>query len=195
MAAASRRRPDRRRPTRKPDGIPAFPRSAGRTFRHRQGAAYAAGHSRWRWPEAGSSIHGRIETGGWSDSNCSKNSEFLDIGICGNKIAPRVVVRSRNDQLARRRARALLTFRSTLAANRACVVATEGRMLIGSKLLSPASAGRPPRGCGGAARWCAETQRGTDMTKSKGRGSAAAIGHEEPIEGQAGKARRSSQDA
>src|ERR1700726_2840902 len=45
--------------------------------------------------------------------------------------------------------------------------------LIGSKLLSPASAGRPPRGCGGAARWCAETQRGTDMTKSKGRASAA----------------------
>jgi hypothetical protein len=45
-------------------------------------------------------------------------------------------------------------------------------MLIGSKLLSPASAGRPPRGCGGAARWCAETQRGTDMTKSKGRASA-----------------------
>jgi hypothetical protein len=45
-------------------------------------------------------------------------------------------------------------------------------MLIGSKLLSPASAGRPPRGCGGAARWCAETQRGTDMTKTKGRPSA-----------------------
>src|ERR1700731_1789978 len=43
---------------------------------------------------------------------------------------------------------------------------------IGSQLLSPASAGRPPRGCGGAARWCAETQRGTDMTKSKGRASA-----------------------
>src|ERR1700680_352139 len=41
-----------------------------------------------------------------------------------------------------------------------------------SKFLSPASAGRPPRGCGGAARWCAETQRGTDMTKSKGRASA-----------------------
>jgi hypothetical protein len=45
-------------------------------------------------------------------------------------------------------------------------------MLIGSKLLSPASAGRPPRGCGGAARWCAETQRGTDMTKIKSRASA-----------------------
>ena len=45
-------------------------------------------------------------------------------------------------------------------------------MLIGSKLLSPASAGRPPRGCGGAARWCAETQRGTDMTKNKSRASA-----------------------
>ena len=45
-------------------------------------------------------------------------------------------------------------------------------ILIASKLLSPASAGRPPRGCGGAARWCAETQRGTDMTKSKGRASA-----------------------
>jgi hypothetical protein len=45
-------------------------------------------------------------------------------------------------------------------------------MLIGSKLLSPASAGRPPRGCGGAARWCAEIQRGTDMTKSKGRDRA-----------------------
>jgi hypothetical protein len=42
-------------------------------------------------------------------------------------------------------------------------------MLIGSKLLSPASAGRPPRGCGGAARWCAASMRGTDMTKSKGR--------------------------
>jgi hypothetical protein len=26
---------------------------------------------------------------------------------------------------------------------------------IGDRLLSPASAGRPPRGCGGAARWCA----------------------------------------
>jgi hypothetical protein len=32
--------------------------------------------------------------------------------------------------------------------------------------------GRPPRGCGGAARWCAETQRGSDMTKTKGRPSA-----------------------
>src|SRR6202521_502422 len=41
-----------------------------------------------------------------------------------------------------------------------------------SKFLSPASAGRPPRGRGGAARWCAQTQRGTDMTKSKGRASA-----------------------
>src|SRR6202162_4661493 len=45
-------------------------------------------------------------------------------------------------------------------------------ILIASKVLSPASAGRPPRGCGGAARWCAETQRGTDMTKTKGRASA-----------------------
>jgi hypothetical protein len=34
------------------------------------------------------------------------------------------------------------------------------------------------------------------MTKTKGRGERnAAIGNEEPIEGQAGKARRSSQDA
>jgi len=45
-------------------------------------------------------------------------------------------------------------------------------MLIGSKLLSPASAGRPPRGCGSAARWCAETQRGTDMIKSRSRANA-----------------------
>jgi hypothetical protein len=49
-------------------------------------------------------------------------------------------------------------------------------MLIGSKLLSPASAFRPPRGRGGAARWCAENQRGTDITKSKGRASAARSG-------------------
>src|ERR1700681_3018935 len=45
-------------------------------------------------------------------------------------------------------------------------------ILIASKVLSLASAGRPPRGCGGAARWCAETQRGSDMTKTKGRPSA-----------------------
>src|ERR1700738_4831796 len=45
-------------------------------------------------------------------------------------------------------------------------------ILIASKVLSPASAGRPPRGCGGAARWCAQTKRGTDVTKSKGRASA-----------------------
>src|SRR6202049_4849583 len=38
--------------------------------------------------------------------------------------------------------------------------------------LPPASAGRPPRCCGGAARRCADTQRGTDMSKSKGRASA-----------------------
>jgi hypothetical protein len=44
------------------------------------------------------------------------------------------------------------------------------------EVLSPASAGRPPRGCGGAARWCAQTQRGTDMIKSKGRASAARSG-------------------
>jgi hypothetical protein len=56
------------------------------------------------------------------------------------------------------------------------LVANGGPILIGSKLLSPASAGRPPRGCGGAARWCAETQRGTDMTKSKGRASATRSG-------------------
>src|ERR1700738_4079464 len=45
-------------------------------------------------------------------------------------------------------------------------------ILIASKVLSPASAGRPPRGCGGAARWCAEIMRGTDMTKNNGRASA-----------------------
>jgi len=31
------------------------------------------------------------------------------------------------------------------------------------RVLSPASAGRPPRRCGGAARWCAATTRGTDL--------------------------------
>jgi hypothetical protein len=36
----------------------------------------------------------------------------------------------------------------------------------------PASAGRPPRGCGGAAQWCVATHRGTDMTRGKGRASA-----------------------
>jgi hypothetical protein len=51
-----------------------------------------------------------------------------------------------------------------------------GPILIGSKLLSPASAFRPPRGRGGAARWCAATTRGTDMTESKSRASATQSG-------------------
>jgi hypothetical protein len=49
-----------------------------------------------------------------------------------------------------------------------------GPILIGSQLLSPASAGRPPRGRGGAARRCAATMRGNEMTKTKSRASAKA---------------------
>ena len=54
--------------------------------------------------------------------------------------------------------------------------------MVGSKpglrVLSPASAGWPPRGCGGAARWCAATTRGTEMAKSKVRASTARPGTE-----------------
>src|SRR6516164_9976565 len=58
----------------------------------------------------------------------------------------------------------------------------EAYTLVGSKpvlrVLSPASAGWPPRGCGGAARWCAATTRGTEMAKSKVRASTARPGTE-----------------
>ena len=60
------------------------------------------------------------------------------------------------------------------------MLSTEADTLVGSKrrlrVLSPASADWPPRGCGGAARWCAATMRETDMTKSKGRASTTRSG-------------------
>jgi Protein of unknown function (DUF3489) len=69
--------------------------------------------------------------------------------------------------------------------------AKQADTLVGSmaQILSPASAGRPPRGCGGAALWCArDHERNRDDQQRPGKRKAA-TGNEEPIESQAGKAR------
>ena len=52
--------------------------------------------------------------------------------------------------------------------------AKQADTLVGSmaQILSPASAGRPPRGCGGASRRCAAIMRGTEMTKTTSRVNA-----------------------
>src|SRR6202035_3817444 len=95
--------------------------------------------------------------------------EYRNATMVGNRSAPRAIQeRSRCAQMGKRIAHFTLDI--------VCKQSVSGGqwrpILIASKFLSPASAGRPPRGCGGAARWCAETQRGSDMTKTKGRASA-----------------------